>query len=327
MINIGVIGTGSIGKNHVRVCSDIENIKLTGIVDADSRTAKIVANRFNTIVYKDFKELIPHVDAVIIATPTNTHYDFAIEALCAGKHVLVEKPLCESVKKAEELVKTAKKEDLIFSVGHIERHNPAVRFVKERIETKNLGELISLTSKRVSNLPGRIHDIGVIFDFGIHDIDVMRYLAGEVTSVYARAGNFNKSTSYEDHANIILNFKNGICGFVDVNWLTPVKIRKLFLTCFEYFVEVDYIDQTVTMSSSSFKEINKMNLFNVPIEYNINNVSLEKREPLRNEIDDFIHSIEHHEKPLVTGYDGLSALRIAEAATLSYKTGKEVKIV
>ena len=327
MIKIGVIGTGSIGKNHVRVCSDINNIQLSGVVDTDKKTAKTVAEKFNTKMYGDYNELLPNVDAVIIATPTATHYDITMDALAAGKHVLVEKPICDSVQKAEELVKKAKKEDLILAVGHIERHNPAVRFAKESINTKKLGELISLTSKRVSNFPGRIRDIGVIFDFGIHDIDVMRYLAGEVTSVYARAGNFNKSTTYEDHANIILNFENGICGVVEVNWLTPVKIRKLFLTCSEYFVEVDYIDQSVTMSSSSFKEIDKMNLFNVPIQYNINNVSLEKREPLRNEIVDFIQAVEHHAKPLVTGEDGLLALKIADAATFSYKTGKEVKIL
>jgi len=327
MIKIGVIGTGSMGKNHVRVCSDINNIQLLGIADTDKKTTKMIAEKFNINMYCDYKELLPKVDAVIIATPSSTHHDIALDALAAGKHVLVEKPICDIVQKAEELVKKAKKEDLILAVGHIERHNPAVRFVKERLNKKNLGELISLTSKRVSNFPGRIRDIGVIFDFGIHDIDVMRYLAGEVASVYARAGNFNKSTTCEDHANIILNFENGICGVVEVNWLTPVKIRKLFLTCSEYFIEVDYIDQSVTMSSSSFKEIDKMNLFNIPIQYNINNVSLEKREPLRNEIADFVQAVEHHTRPLVTGEDGLLALKIADAATLSYKTGREVKIL
>jgi len=186
--------------------------------------------------------------------------------------------------------------------------------------------LITLTSKRVSVFTGRISDVGVIYDSGIHDIDVMRYLAGEVTSVYARAGNFNKKITHEDYANIVLNFKNGVCGVIEVNWLTPVKIRKLFLTCSEFFVEVDYIDQSVTMSSSSFNKIDEMNLFNIPIQYNINSISLEKKEPLRNEIIDFIKAVEHKSKPLVTGEDGLQALKIAEAARLSYRTGEEVKI-
>jgi UDP-N-acetylglucosamine 3-dehydrogenase len=325
MLHIGVIGLGSMGKNHARVCSEINTIQLTGVSDIDPIAVKAIADRFHTKSFTTHKDMLKDIDAAIIATPTVTHHKIAMDLLNQGKHVLVEKPICESVQNAEELVKKAKKEGLILAVGHIERHNPVVRFVKDSMNSKKLGELISLASKRVSSFPGRIRDVGVVFDFGIHDIDVMRYLVGEVTSVYARAGNFNKIT-HEDHANIILNFENGVCGVIEVNWLTPVKIRKLFLTCSEYFVEVDYIDQSVTMSSSSFRKIDEMNLFNVPIQYNINTVSLEKKEPLRNEIMDFVQAVEHMTKPLVTGEDGLQALKIAEAATQSYKTGKEVKI-
>lgn len=326
MLRIGVIGLGSMGKNHARVCSELNMIRLAGVSDIDTALVKTIADRFQTKSFPNHKDMITEIDAAIIATPTGTHYKIAMDMLGQGKHVLVEKPICESVQKAEELVKKAKKEGLILAVGHIERYNPVVRFAKDSMNSKKLGELISLASKRVSSFPGRIRDVGVVFDFGIHDIDVMRYLAGEVTSVYARAGNFNKNITHEDHANIVINFESGVCGVIEVNWLTPVKIRKLFLTCSEYFVEVDYIDQSVTMSSSSFRTIDEMNLFNVPIQYNINTISLEKKEPLRNEIMDFVQAVDHMTKPLVTGEDGLQALKIAEAATKSYKTGKEVRI-
>ncbi|MCU0850990.1 MAG: Gfo/Idh/MocA family oxidoreductase [Candidatus Thermoplasmatota archaeon] len=326
MLQIGVIGLGSMGKNHARVCSEINTIRLAGISDIDITTVNALSDRFHTKSYQNHKEMLQEIDAAIIATPTNTHYKIAMDLLDQGKHVLVEKPICETVQKADEMVKKAKKEDLILAVGHIERYNPVVRFIKESLDSKKLGELISLASKRVSSFPGRIKDVGVVFDFGIHDIDVMRYIAGEVTSVYARAGSFNKNITHEDHANLIVNFESGVSGTIEVNWLTPVKIRKLFLTCSESFVEADYIDQSITMSSSSFRNIDEMNLYNVPIQYNINNISLEKKEPLRNEIMDFIQAVEHKTKPLVTGEDGLQALKIAEAATKSYKTGKEVKI-
>jgi len=215
----------------------------------------------------------------------------------------------------------------VLAVGHIERHNPAVTFVKKAMFNNKFGELITITSKRVSNLPGRIKDVGVIFDFGVHDIDVMRYLAGNVESVYARAGKFNKEISHEDHANIMLNFENKKTGILEVNWLTPTKIRKLFLTCSKNYVEADYIDQTVTVSSSSFKTIDEMDLYRIPIEYNTNKISLEKREPLRNEIEDFITAIKQKKKPLATAEDGVLALKIVEAATNSYKKGKEVRII
>ncbi len=325
-IKIGVVGTGSMGKNHARVCSELDNVELVGIADANIEIAKRIASKFDAEPFVDYKELIHHVDAAIIATPTVMHFDIAMDFLNNGKHVLVEKPVCESVEKAEQLTKKAEELGLVLAVGHIERHNPVVNFVKEGMDNKKFGELITITSKRVSNFPGRIRDVGVIFDFGVHDIDVMSYLAGDVESVYARAGKFN-NIEYEDHANIVLNFKNGICGIVEVNWLTPTKIRKLFLTCSESYVEADYINQEVTVSSSSFKQMDEMNLYRVPIQYNINKVALEKREPLRNEIEDFIDSIQHHKKPLVTGEDGLMALKLVKAATDSYKQGCEVRIV
>ena len=327
MLKIGVIGLGSMGKNHARVCSEIENVDLVGVADVDKETAKNIAKRFDTKAFFDYRELLTKIDAVVVSTPTVTHYDIAMDLLNEGKHILVEKPICNNVKRADSLVKKAEQEDIVLSVGHIERHNPAVKFVKEGMNNKRFGELITIASKRVSNFPGRIKDVGVIFDFGVHDIDIMRYLAGKIKSVYAKAGKFNKNIDHEDYANIMLNFENGICGIVEVNWLTPMKIRKLFLTCSENFVEADYMNQSVTLSSSSFKQINEMDLYHVPIQCNINQVALEKKEPLRNEIEDFVNAVENNKNPLTTGKDGLMALKIVEAATKSYKNGKEVKII
>jgi len=315
------------GKNHARVCSELEQVELVGIADADRETAKKVAEKLYTKAFFDYKELLQEVDAAIVATPTITHYDIAMDFLNHGKHVLVEKPICDSVEKGQMLTKKAEETSLVLAVGHIERHNPVVKFVKDAMQNKRFGELITIASKRVSNFPGRIKDVGVIFDFGVHDIDVMRYLAGDVESVYARAGKFNENIAHEDHANIVLNFENNICGIVEVNWLTPIKIRKLFLTCSKNFVEADYMNQTVTISSSSFKQIDEMDLYRVPIEYNTNQIALEKREPLRNEIEDFVTAVQQNKQPLATGKDGLMALKIVEAATTSYKKGEEVKIL
>jgi UDP-N-acetylglucosamine 3-dehydrogenase len=327
MLKIGVIGTGSMGKNHARICSELEQVELVGIADTNRETAKRVAEKFDTKAFLDYKELLQKVDAAIVATPTITHHDIAKDLLNNGKHILVEKPICDSVEKAQTLTKKSEETGLVLAAGHIERHNPAVKFIKDAMQNKRFGELITITSKRVSNFPGRIKDVGVIFDFGVHDIDVMRYLAGDVESVYARAGKFTENIAYEDHANIVLNFENKICGIVEVNWLTPTKIRKLFLTCSKNFVEADYMNQTVTISSSSFKQIDEMDLFRVPIEYNTNQIALEKREPLRNEIEDFVAAIQQNKQPLATGEDGLLALKIVEAATTSYKNGVEVRIL
>ena len=327
MLKVGVIGLGSMGKNHARVCSEIENIKLVGVSDINNNTMDSVAVRFNTKGYSDYHELIPLIDAAIVATPTSYHHEISMDLLENDKHVLVEKPICENIDKANELVKLAESKNLILAVGHIERHNPVVKFVKDSLDSGKYGELITLTSKRVSNFPGRIRDVGVMMDLGIHDIDIMYYLAGRIESVYAKAGKFTKDINHEDYANIILNFENGICGIVEINWLTPMKVRKLFLTCSKNYVEADYIQQSLTISSSVFEDTDDMNLYKIPIQYNVNQVALEKREPLRNEIEDFVNAIEHNSKPLVSGYDGLMALKITEAATNSYKNAEEVKIL
>ncbi|HIH28760.1 MAG TPA: Gfo/Idh/MocA family oxidoreductase [Thermoplasmata archaeon] len=326
MMKIGVIGAGSMGKNHARVCSELQDVELAGIYDVDKNTAKVVAERFHTKAYPSYQDMLPKVDAVIIATPTSTHFEISQNALSSGKHVLVEKPICDTIQNAQTMVKKAEEEHLVLATGHIERHNPAVAFVKEGIQKNRFGDVISMSSQRVSNLPGRIRDVGVILDFGVHDIDLMRFLSGEVVSVYTNAGVFTKKVQYEDHANILLNFENDVCGIIEVNWLTPIKIRKIFLTCSEQFVEMNYIDQSVTISSSCFKTVDEMDLYHVPMQFTSNHIALERKEPLKNEIQDFVHAVNFNKKPLATGHDGLMALRIAHGALQSYKTGEVIRL-
>jgi len=326
MLKIGVIGIGSMGKNHARICSDLKDVELIGISDLDTKAAEEVAKKYDTNSFSDYKKLAGQIDAAIVATPTTTHYDIAKELISMKKHVLIEKPICDTVKKAEEIIKIAEKNNVILAIGHIERHNPMVKFVKEALDKGDFGELITISSKRVSNFPGRIRDVGVILDFGVHDIDVMRYLMGDVVSVYAKGGIFNKQIKHEDYGNVLLTFENGKCGVVEVNWLTPIKVRKLSLTCSEKYVEADYINQSVAVSSSSFNNLDINDLYHSPIQVNTSNIELQKKEPLRNEVQDFVNAIKNNSKPLVTGYDGMQALKIAEAATRSYKEGKEVKL-
>jgi len=326
MIKIGVIGVGRMGKNHVRVCSELDNVELIGIADINKEEVNKVAHKFSTHSFYDYRELIPKIECAIVATPTSTHHKIAMDLLNAGKSVLVEKPICNNAKMAEEMINFAEKENLTLAVGHIERYNPVIDFIKRGLDNKTFGKLITLSSKRVSDTPSRIKDAGVLLDLSVHDIDVMRYLAGEVESVYASAGKFNINIDFEDYANIILNFGSGICGMIEVNWLTPIKVRKIFLTCSRRFVEGDYINQSVTISSSKFGEIDEMNLYQIPIHYNINKINLRKREPLRIEIEDFINAVKTGKQPMVTGEDGLMAIKIVDAIEKSYKNKEVVNI-
>ncbi|PJB22212.1 MAG: hypothetical protein CO114_01270, partial [Euryarchaeota archaeon CG_4_9_14_3_um_filter_38_12] len=215
---------------------------------------------------------------------------------------------------------------VVLAVGHVERHNPVVRFAKEALKKKRFGNVISIAARRVSLYPARIKDVSVVLDIGIHDIDVIRYLTGsEIKTVYALAGKTG-NTKFEDYANILLSFNNNISGFVEVNWLTPMKVRKLSLTCTKNFVEADYMNQSVRISSSKLVGYDVTDLFKTSFEFDEREMFLKKEEPLKNEIIDFMNAIKKKRKPLVTGNDGLKALQIALAAERSYKEGKQISM-
>jgi len=323
MIKVGVIGTGSMGRNHVRVYSEIA--ELTGVADVSPEAVKAIGDQFKTPCFTDYKELLKSdVEALSIAVPTQYHHRTALDAIRAGKHVLVEKPLCSTIEEGEELIRAAEQQGVVLAVGHIERHNPVVRYTKTSLEKNTFGEVITLTSRRVSSFPGRIKDVGVILDMGIHDIDVMRYLSGsEVTSVYTLAGTKN-GQGKESYAEILLEFSNGVTGVVEVNWLTPMKVRKLWITGATHYVELDYISQTMQISTSKLMDFDASDLYHIPIEFDIRNVAIKKEEPLKNELQDFLAAASGGGKPLIDGRDGLRTLEVAEAAVRSYKEEKKV---
>lgn len=325
MFRVGVIGVGSMGRNHARVFSEMA--QLVGVADKDSDTGKRVANGFGGEWFQDYRDLLKQdINAVSVATPTDLHYQVAKDAIESGVHVLVEKPMCSTIEESEKLIDLAESSGLTLAIGHIERHNPVVDFAKKGIVDGRYGDLITISARRVSSLPSRIRDVGVILDLGIHDIDVMRYLVGsEVASVFASGGRI-KHESFEDYANIMLSFKNGASGFVEANWLTPMKVRKLALTCLKSFVEIDYITQSVKISSSTYGRLDSFNLYRIPLEFDTRTISLEKREPLWNELKDFLDAIQKKRDPLISGRDGLKTMQVVMAAIESQKTGKRTDL-
>jgi len=225
-----------------------------------------------------------------------------------------------------EITDLARSQNLVLAGGFVERHNPVVAVAKHSLTSGDFGDLITAATRRVSSMPSRIRDVGVVMDLGVHDIDVVQYVVGsEARSVYMLGGK-GKDMKYEDHANILIEFDGGMSGFIEVNWLTPMKVRKLALTCSKNFVEVDYIDQSVLVCSSTFKPFEAGNLYKVPVEVDIRRVSIKKEEPLKRELKDFLGAIESKKEPLVTGDSAIKTLKIAEAALKSMDTGKKVEI-
>jgi UDP-N-acetylglucosamine 3-dehydrogenase len=321
-MRVGVIGVGSMGQNHVRILSEMG--MLGGISDISPEVAKAVAEKYSVPYHISHQDLLKSdLDAVVIVTPTSTHKKIAMDAFQAGKHVLLEKPMTGSSRDLGDLVALAAGKKLVLAGGFTERHNPVVAFAKQAVKSGEYGELITAATRRVSSLPTRIRDIGVVMDLGIHDIDVVQYVvAKRAKSVYALGGK-GKDMKYEDHANVLIDFEGGETGFIEVNWLTPMKVRKLALTCSKNFVEVDYMDQSATVCSSSFKPFEQGNLYNVPLEFDLRRIALKKEEPLKRELKDFAESVAKGRQPLVSGENTLQTLKIAEAALASVKNGRK----
>jgi UDP-N-acetylglucosamine 3-dehydrogenase len=324
-MRVGVIGVGAMGANHARVYSEIA--ELIGVADPDAAAGGAVSNRFNASFFPNYRSLLREpLDAVSVCVPTTHHTEVAMDVIRAGIPLLVEKPLASSVEEAQKVVDAAKAAGLTLAVGHVERHNPVVAVAKRGLDAGDYGELITLAARRVSSFPTRIRDVGVVMDLGVHDIDILRYLvASPVESVYTLSGR-RMHERFEDHANLLLRFRNGVHGFVEVNWLTPMKVRRLSLTCLKNFVEVDYTDQTITVSSSTLGPLDASNLYRVPLEHHAQRIQVRKEEPLRLELQDFLASVKEKRPPLVPGEDAVETLRVTEAAIESHKQGRVVSV-
>ncbi len=324
MMKVGVIGVGAMGQNHARVYSEIAN--LIGVTDAISEQATKVADRLGTKSYSSVDDLLKDVDAVSICTPTSYHFDTAMKAIRNGKHLLVEKPFTGDSKKAAELCHAAEMNGVTIASGFIERCNPIVSVAKETMESGKIGKIISLASRRVSSFPARIRDVGVVMDLGIHDVDVMRHItSSDVKSVYAVGGMF-ANPSFEDYANLLMEFENDAVGFVEVNWLTPMKVRKVSFTCSGGFVQMDYTDQSLEVSTSRVSNIDQGDMFRIPLEYDVRKISVKKEEPLKTELERFLKAAESGGLPAAGGVDAVQNLKVCEAALASLKTHSKVMI-
>lgn len=308
-MRVGVIGIGSMGKNHLRVYSEM-NQEIVGIADINIERGNFLAEKYNTKFFRDYRELLKKdLDAVSIAVPTTLHKKVALDCMEKGINILIEKPIADTLKNALEIKAKAEKEDLKVMVGHIERFNPAIEKIKEMTGTGEMGELVSISAKRVGPYNPRIRDVGIIIDLGVHDIDIISYLyKDKVEYVYASAGSVIHN--FEDHASILLKFRNGHAGLIETNWLTPFKIRTLTMVGDRGIASIDYL-------------VPSLKLYNEKEEKYIR---IEKKEPLKSELEHFIECIKKNKEPIVSIEDGKNALKIALSAIESYKKNKIIKI-
>lgn len=310
-IKVGVLGCGVWGRNHARVYRELPDVELVGVADLNPAVAKEIGELYRVPYYTDPSEIINNhdIELVSICTPTVTHADLGLRALEEGKHVLVEKPMANSVSEAKALIKGAEKQHCRLTVGFVERFNPAVQDVYKRVADGEIGDVILAHSKRVNRSPGRIGDVGVVKDLAIHDIDIINHLMGDPPMmVSAVTGKIRHK--YEDYANINMMYADDRNAFVETNWLTPRRVRTLTVTGTEGIINVEYTSQQITIENDEM----------------VYQPFLPYREPLREELESFVRHIVDDVEPEVTGVDGLMALRVCEAALKSSETRKRVTL-
>jgi len=310
-INVAVIGCGSWGRNHIRVYNDLEKASLIAIADINEKVTIEFKERYSIEWYTEPEKIFKRqdIDAISICTPTTTHADLAIQAIEAGKHVLIEKPMTNTIREAKYLIKAASKHGVHLTVGFVERFNPAITKAMNVISEGEIGDIILAHTRRVSRRPNRIGDVGVIKDLAIHDIDIIHHLfKAEEKTVFSSAGCI--ANDFEDYANILVCYDDNKSAFIESNWLTPRKIRTLHITGTEGIINIEYTSQKIVIE-------NQKGMYQ-PF--------LNHCEPLFRELESYVNSILIDAPPEVTGEDGLRALEISEAAILSAKSGKTISL-
>jgi UDP-N-acetylglucosamine 3-dehydrogenase len=315
-LRAAVIGVGAMGSNHARIYSQAEAVELAGVCDMNPRLAKSTGSKYKCKSYTNPDRLLADEkpDIVTVATPTQTHHNVVMSAIESGAAVLVEKPIADTVENAREMIDAARSANVKLMVGHIERFNPAIQELKRRLEKQMLGRVFSIHSTRVGPFPNRIRDVGVVIDLAVHDIDIMRYItSSEVKRVFAESEK-RIHTSCEDMLSGIIKFKNQTVGVLDVNWLTPEKIREITVTGERGMFKAKYITQELLFYENlkaQDREYNYQKILMGVSEGDITHIRIKKNEPLKAEIESFINSVRKNTRPPVTGTDGLKALETA----------------
>lgn len=314
-LKVGVIGAGHLGKLHMKMLSNIENADLVGIYDINKEQAEKAADEYKTKVFTDLEELLNAVEAVSIVTTTSAHYQVMKEALKHNLPILVEKPITATIEEAEEIVNLASQKNLILQVGHIERFNPALL----SLDKYNLDPKF-IQSDRLAQFNPRGTDVAVVLDLMIHDIDIILSLVkSEVKDVHASGIAVVSDTI--DIANARLEFENGAVANVTASRISQKRMRKMRMFQKDAYITLDF--------NSGVSEIYRlMNKENIPdnnfISFGEIGIGDKKRfviyeqpeqlevNALKYEIELFVNAVLNKTKPIVSGLDGLKALRVAQ---------------
>lgn len=302
-IKLGVAGAGAMGNNHARVLAALPTVELVGVYDADFERAKGVAAAHGSRAFESADELADHCQGVAVAVPTEAHCRVGGLFLERGCHVLVEKPIAPSVEEAKALVEAAKRAGKVLQVGHIERFNPVMRSLEQKLDCAKFIE-----AHRLSPFPNRSMDIGVVLDLMIHDLEIILHLVRSPIKHIDAVG-VPVLTKNEDIANARIRFENGCVANVTASRISPERLRKIRVFQGDCYLSLDYQAQSGEIYWREGMAIQR------------EEVEVEKDEPLRLELEAFAKAVETGMHPTVSGEQGMAALDVALEITRLIKEG------
>ena len=312
MLKIGVLGAGHLGKIHLRLLNQSPKYELVGFYDPDSNNADKVAAEYGYRKFDSVTALIEAVDVVDIVTPTLSHYDCAKEAITAGKHVFLEKPISNTVEEAEEIINLAKQHNVKGQVGHVERFNPAFIATKNMIQNP-----MFIETHRLAEFNPRGTDVPVVLDLMIHDIDViLSVVKSKVKNIHASGVSVISDTP--DIANARIEFENGCVANITSSRISLKNMRKSRFFQKDAYISVDFLDkvcEVVKMKDApetpgDFDMI-LQNAEGIKKQIYFENPEVQANNAILDELETFADAINNNTDPVVTLQDGTEALRVA----------------
>jgi UDP-N-acetylglucosamine 3-dehydrogenase len=333
LLAAGVIGLGAMGINHARVYGEIDGVELVAVAEPEAERRRLAARpplAGSLRTYADYREMLARerLDLLSVAVPTRLHREVAKAALERQVAVLVEKPIAAELEEGQAILAAAEEAGCQLMVGHVERFNPAVQELKRRLEAGELGRVFLARAERVGPFPQRTRDVGVVQDLATHDIDIMRFLlASEVERVYAET-EAGLRTEHEDLLSAVMRFRSGAVGLLEVNWLTPTKVRRLALVGEAGMFVVDYLTQDLLF----YERESAGAAWASPAavagggERAMTRLPIEKKEPLRAELEAFVRSVAQGSPSPMPAEDALVAVEVAARLVESGRTRRVVQV-
>ena len=315
-LRVGLVGLGSMGRNHLRVIASRPNARLSAVADPVAAVLAAATAQTGATGYLEPLAMIAEaeLDAIVIAAPTTAHVPLALAAIERGMAVLVEKPLAPTVDEALQIVAASQATGVPVQVGHVERFNPAVRELGRLIDDGWLSAVYAISSRRAGPFPARIRDVGVTIDLATHDVDICSWIAGERPDRVQAEVAQRIHAEHEDLLYGLLRFPSGVVAQLDVDWLTPAKRRQLTVVGEEGMFELDYLTQRLTFTRATDTTNPRLIGGYAPtFEGEVVELPVPTGEPLALEHDAFLRVVREGGRPEVNAEDGLWAVGIATA--------------